>query len=97
MEQIMIARHFAASLLAMGLLVGVSANPSLAQTDRMSSQPNATQGAAPAPAAQAPTGHRQPRAGDLPAPSQTQDRAEEAEKKADERLQKVLQSICRGC
>jgi hypothetical protein len=96
MEQIMIARNFAAALLATGLLAGISVNSGLAQT-RQSTQPGMTQGAAPAPAAQAPVGHRQPRADEVPPPPQAQDRVEEAEKKADERLQKVLQSICRGC
>ena len=49
-----------------------------------------------APSQQAPAGHRQPKAGDVPQePEQTP--AEKRQKELDKALDKKLKSICRGC
>ena len=60
-----------------------------------------SQGGPPSPSAtqaqqQAPTGHRQPKASDLPADPGTTS-SDEAMKQMDRELDKKLKSICRGC
>jgi hypothetical protein len=49
-------------------------------------------------APQAPTGHRQPTARDVPAaPAQPQNSAEKTRDKMDQDLERKLKSICKGC
>jgi hypothetical protein len=48
------------------------------------------------PSREAPVGHRQPKAGELPQEQQLTD-AEKRQKELDKALDKKLKSICRGC
>jgi hypothetical protein len=76
-----------------GLLLGQDATAQVRQpTDRtMDAAPRAEQSLAP----QAPVGHRQPRAADLPAPAEPTAADRERERK-DRELDKRLR-ICRNC
>ncbi len=49
-----------------------------------------------APSREAPVGHRQPKAGEVPQEQQLTD-AERRQKELDKALDKKLKSICRGC
>jgi hypothetical protein len=48
------------------------------------------------PSREAPVGHRQPKAGEVPQEPQLTD-AEKRQKELDKALDKKLKSICRGC
>lgn len=48
------------------------------------------------PAREAPVGHRQPKAGEVPQAQELTD-AEKRQKELDQALDKKLKSICRGC
>ncbi len=49
-----------------------------------------------APSREAPVGHRQPKAGEVPQAQELTD-AEKRQKELDQALDKKLKSICRGC
>ena len=46
---------------------------------------------------QAPTGHRQPSARDVPTPRALQNSTEQARDKMDQDLERTMKSICKGC
>ena len=78
------------TVLLMSLLVLVGSPGALAQSGGSSTaQKNA-------PAVQAPVGHRQPRAGDVPNEKNLSD-PNNAMNKEDAALDKKIKSICRGC
>jgi hypothetical protein len=56
-------------------------------------QPKSSSGTGTAAQPQAPVGHRQPQAKDLP----TDPHSEQAIKEMDRHLEKALKSICKGC
>ena len=76
----------------MALLVLVGSPAAMAQT-RSTGSPRATN---PAPAREAPIGHRQPRAGDVPSEKNLNDPNDPLSKE-NALLDKKIKSICRGC
>lgn len=92
-------RTIAASVVAAALLVAGSA---LAQTNSTAPTPQAnpappgtTTGSAPGSVPQAPVGHRQPRAADIPAATEKPPAEAHVEKLQEEGSKKL--NICRGC
>jgi hypothetical protein len=76
----------------MGLLALIG-SPAMAQTGSNTGSPGA---ANPAPAREAPIGHRQPRAGDVPNEKNLNDPNDPLSKE-NALLDKKIKSICRGC
>ena len=76
----------------MALLVLIGGPAAMAQTGSTGS-PGATN---PAPAREAPIGHRQPRAGDVPSEKNLSDPNDPLSKE-NALLDKKIKSICRGC
>jgi hypothetical protein len=81
-------------LIACAVLASLQGSAALSQTAPAPRSPTAQ---TPAPAVQAPVGHRQPRAADVP--SDRYDRPEDETKKTadDIRLDRALRGVCRGC
>ena len=73
-------------------LLALIGSPAMAQTGNTGS-PGA---ANPAPAREAPIGHRQPRAGDVPSEKNLSDPNDPLSKE-NALLDKKIKSICRGC
>ena len=76
---------------AMGLLIVVAGGPALAQSGA-SSRSNATT----TRSNEAPIGHRQPKAGDVPDEKNLGNPNDQANKE-DAALDRKIKSICRGC
>jgi hypothetical protein len=76
----------------MALLV-LAGSPAMAQTG---SNTGSSGAANPAPAREAPIGHRQPRAGDLPSEKNLSDPNDPLSKE-NALLDKKIKSICKGC
>ena len=76
-------------VLSMALLVLVDSPAAFAQGGSSTAPKNA-------PTIQAPVGHRQPRAGDVPSEKNLSD-PNSAMNKEDAALDKKIKSICRGC
>jgi hypothetical protein len=74
-------------------LLALIGSPAMAQTGTGSS---ATTVNPPAPAREAPVGHRQPRAGDVPSEKNLSDPNDPLSKE-NAILDKKIKSICRGC
>jgi hypothetical protein len=74
-------------------LLALIGSPALAQTGTNTGSPGATN---PAPAREAPIGHRQPRAGDVPNEKNLNDPNDPLSKE-NALLDKKIKSICRGC
>ena len=74
-------------------LLALIGSPATAQTGSNTGSPGATN---PAPAREAPVGHRQPRAGDVPSEKNLND-PNDALSKENRLLDKKINSICRGC
>jgi hypothetical protein len=79
------------TMMAMLALIGGPA--ALAQTGSNTGSPGAT---SPAPAREAPIGHRQPRAADVPSEKNLSDPNDPLSKE-NAALDKKIKSICRGC
>jgi hypothetical protein len=74
-------------------LLALIGSPAMAQTGTNTGSPGA---ANPAPAREAPIGHRQPRAGDVPNEKNLNDPNDPLSKE-NALLDKKIKSICRGC
>jgi hypothetical protein len=74
-------------------LLALIGSPAMAQTGTNTGSPGA---ANPAPAREAPIGHRQPRAGDVPSEKNLNDPNDPLSKE-NALLDKKIKSICRGC
>jgi hypothetical protein len=74
-------------------LLALIGSPAMAQTGSNTGSPGA---ANPAPAREAPVGHRQPRAGDVPSEKNLSDPNDPLSKE-NALLDKKIKSICRGC
>jgi hypothetical protein len=74
-------------------LLALIGSPAMAQTGSSTGSPGA---ANPAPAREAPIGHRQPRAGDVPSEKNLNDPNDPLSKE-NALLDKKIKSICRGC
>ena len=74
-------------------LLALIGSPALAQTGSNTGSPGA---ANPAPAREAPIGHRQPRASDVPNEKNLNDPNDPLSKE-NALLDKKIKSICRGC
>jgi hypothetical protein len=79
-------------IMTIALLALIGISPATAQTGTGSS----TSSANSAPAREAPVGHRQPRAGDLPSERNLSDPNDPLSKE-NALLDKKIKSICRGC
>ncbi len=79
------------AVLVMALMVAAGAPEALAQGGSTTVQKNSDK-----PAIQAPVGHRQPRASDVPNEKNLSD-PNTAANKEDAALDKKIKSICRGC
>jgi hypothetical protein len=77
----------------MALLALIGSPAAMAQTGSSSGSPGVT---SPAPAREAPVGHRQPRAGDVPSEKNLNDPNDPLSKE-NALLDKKIKSICRGC
>jgi hypothetical protein len=82
--------HMKKTVILAALLVLIGASPAIAQTGTGSSM---TKGSG---TPQAPVGHRQPRAGDVPN-EKNLGNANDPISKEDAILDKKIKSICRGC
>jgi hypothetical protein len=79
------------------LLAAVGGPSAIAQTAGSGSSPNPSASAAPRPGTNnAPVGHRQPRAGDVPSEKNLGDPNDPVNRE-DAMLDRKLKSICRGC
>jgi hypothetical protein len=78
----------------MALMVLIGAPPAVAQTGSNTGSRGAAN--SPAPAREAPIGHRQPRAGDVPSEKNLSDPNDPLSKE-NALLDKKIKSICRGC
>ena len=78
---------------AMALLALIGSPAAMAQTGSNNGSPGA---ANPGPAREAPIGHRQPRAGDVPNEKNLNDPNDPLSKE-NALLDKKIKSICRGC
>jgi hypothetical protein len=74
-------------------LLALIGSPAMAQTGSNTGSPGA---ANPAPAREAPIGHRQPRAADVPSEKNLNDPNDPLSKE-NALLDKKIKSICRGC
>ena len=74
-------------------LLALIGSPAMAQTGSNTGSPGA---ANPAPAREAPVGHRQPRASDVPSEKNLNDPNDPLSKE-NALLDKKIKSICRGC
>jgi hypothetical protein len=74
-------------------LLALIGSPAMAQTGSSAGSPGA---ANPAPAREAPIGHRQPRAGDVPSEKNLSDPNDPLSKE-NALLDRKIKSICRGC
>jgi hypothetical protein len=74
-------------------LLALVGGPAMAQTGGNTGSSGATN---PAPAREAPIGHRQPRAGDVPSEKNLTDPNDPLSKE-NALLDKKIKSICRGC
>ena len=74
-------------------LLALTGSPAMAQTGSNTGSPGATN---PAPAREAPIGHRQPRAADVPSEKNLTDPNDPLSKE-NAALDKKIKSICRGC
>jgi hypothetical protein len=82
-------------LIATITLLALVAGPAMAQTgSNTGSSPGATNPSPPA--REAPVGHRQPRAGDVPSEKNLSS-PNDAISREDAALDKKIKSICRGC
>jgi hypothetical protein len=79
-------------VISMALLVLIGAPTAIAQSSKGSSVGTTINGGIP----QAPVGHRQPRAGDVPSEKNLSDPNNPVNKE-DALLDKKIRSICRGC
>jgi hypothetical protein len=79
------------TVLSIALLVLIGGPSALAQSGSSSVPKNSDK-----PAIQAPVGHRQPRAGDVPSEKNLSDPNNPANKE-DALLDRKIKSICRGC
>jgi hypothetical protein len=77
----------------MALLALIGSPAAMAQTGTNTGSPGATN---PAPPREAPIGHRQPRAGDVPNEKNLNDPNDPLSKE-NALLDKKIKSICRGC
>ena len=77
----------------MALLALIGSQAAMAQTGSKAGSPGAT---SPQPAREAPVGHRQPRAADVPSEKNLSDPNDPLSKENAE-LDKKIKSICRGC
>jgi hypothetical protein len=77
----------------MALLALIGSPAAMAQTGTNSGSPGATN---PQPSREAPIGHRQPRAGDVPNEKNLSDPNDPLSKE-NALLDKKIKSICRGC
>jgi hypothetical protein len=80
-------------IMTMALLALIGSPAAMAQTGSNAGSPGA---ANPAPAREAPIGHRQPRAGDVPNEKNLNDPNDPLSKE-NALLDKKIKSICRGC
>jgi hypothetical protein len=80
-------------LIACVLLASLYSGAALAQTKSGSSSTPA----AGSSRTEAPVGHRQPRASDIPNPDSMERKLTEAEKAGNARLDRALRGVCRGC
>jgi hypothetical protein len=79
------------TIISMALLVLIGAPAAVAQSGKGTSAGTTINGAVP----QAPVGHRQPRASDVP--NEKSQSSDAAVSKEDAMLDKKMKSICRGC
>jgi hypothetical protein len=77
----------------MAMLALIGSPAAMAQTGSNTGSPGASSSA---PAREAPTGHRQPRAGDVPSEKNLNDPNDPLSKE-NALLDKKIKSICRGC
>jgi hypothetical protein len=91
MEATMVLR-----LIACALLVSLYSGTAFAQSGSGSGS-SSSSAASPSRPVEAPVGHRQPRAGDVPNPDAMERKLTEAEKAANARLDRALRGVCRGC
>jgi hypothetical protein len=77
----------------MAMLALIGSATAMAQTGSNTGSPGATN---PAPAREAPVGHRQPRAADVPSEKNLNDPNDPLSKE-NALLDKKIKSICRGC
>jgi hypothetical protein len=81
-------------LIATTALLALAGAPAMAQTGSNTGSPGATNPSPPA--REAPVGHRQPRAGDVPSEKNLSN-PNDAISREDAALDKKIKSICRGC
>jgi hypothetical protein len=77
-----------------GLLVLSGGPAAMAQ---MTNNPNSPATSQPAPSREAPVGHRQPRAGEVPSEKNLGGDPNDPINKEDALLDRKMKSICRGC
>ena len=82
--------------IAMGLLLLAADGSALAQSGRNTNTNSNTTTGTDRPMIEAPIGHRQPRAGDVPDEKNLGNPNDQANKE-DAALDKKIKSICRGC
>ena len=80
-------------IMTMATLALIGSPAAVAQTGSSTGSPGATN---PAPAREAPVGHRQPRAGEVPSEKNLNDPNDPLSKE-NAMLDKKIKSICRGC
>jgi hypothetical protein len=94
MREWLMTRSIATRLIAtMALMVLIGGPAAIAQTAGSGSSSGANQ---PRPIPQAPVGHRQPRAGDVPSEKNINNPNDPLNKE-DAALDRKIKSICRGC
>ena len=81
------------NLVAAAVLVLIGGSAAMAQTGTNTGSSGASN---PAPAREAPVGHRQPRAGDVPSEKNLSDPNDPLSKE-NAALDRKIKSICRGC
>ena len=83
-------------IMSMALIILIGGPVAFAQSGGTSSYPNGSTAGSGAAMPQAPVGHRQPRAGDVPNEKNLSD-PNSAMNKEDAALDRKIKSICRGC
>jgi hypothetical protein len=84
-------------IMSMALVILIGGSAAFAQSGGTSSYPkNSTAGSGGSGVPQAPVGHRQPRAGDVPNEKNLSDPNNPVNKE-DAALDRKIKSICRGC